>query len=683
MTPRHKAARALAERDIPCFPCRVGGKIPICKDDGDRKWSETTDLAQIDPWWGKADYNIGVRPMHFGWLAVDLDTYKPTGVSEALLALLPDTYTHGTPHGGFQKFYVTAEEFGNQSIGVNVDIRSRNGYVLWPPSVVDGVEYRVVADCEPVPLPERIAAVLKAKQTPAEDAIEYSDDGEDKMPEEARAYCAKLAATGKDHSSRWQLAASLVRNFGLTNATATALCEEYGLRTYPGGESGTSWAATLAHARKYGKGELGAGVAFQYPESDGVIPPLWKALAARDPSLMPPGEVMGYEPCEHHDIESLDCDCVREPILAGSERGKAILDRLITDRGGVATEPAKEENTARRFRRRRPSEARDQPPMIWLDADNLFPSGPRIMVIYAEKENLKTQFALAKGIEIVARTGGHVLYIAAEDGHGIDTSRLPAYVEKRGVDWQNLDDHWWPISEPIDLLHDSAQLVADVNSDGFKPSVVVIDVMTACTGALDLNMPGNGNALMNAAQQIANGFSALVILLTHPGKDSDRGPVGSYAFTARADVVLLLKRQGDTLAVYIEKMKSGPSGKSLAFAVESHQGIPLIGALKSFERKRSLTDDDAVLTHLATAHANCFETGLNDRELAELIAGEQRPGEDGAAFATRVAKLADSLRQRHKSTRYGEKATMAGGNQLYWRWHYGPKVEARGVPPIE
>jgi hypothetical protein len=607
LTPRHAEALRLAADGIPVIPCIADTKAPACGLPHGIN-DESADPAQIDTWWAQGDWSIGVRPWHMGLVALDLDLNKPGGVSEAFRDLLPKTLTHRTQSGNLHQFYKTTEPFGNGGIAQNVDVRCANGYVLWPPSL----GYEVLDTSEPVALPEQIAKVLKEKQEQDEVIEECPDIGFDVDVEGARKYLENL----REHPGRYQLACALVRNFGLSDATATALCIEYGIRI-ESLDSGQSWETKLAHGRKHGKGQLGEGVAFQHPEGD---------------------------------------------------------DRADTFDSYTAGEVSKAEgtNTARRFLRRRPSEAKNQPPVDWLDADNLFPSGPRIMVIYAEKENLKTQFVLAKGLEIVGRTGGKVLYIAAEDGHGIDTSRLPAYVEKRGLDWQNLDDHWWPISEPIDLTADTAELIADVKSQGFRPDVVVIDVMTACTGSLDINLPGVGNSVMNAAQQIAIGFGgALVVLITHPGKDDSRGPVGSYAFTARADVVLSLKRQGDTLAVSVEKMKSGPSGHSLAFAVEAYNGIPLIGARKSFERKRSPTGDDAIMGHLLAASAPDFASGLDDHQLAERIVGERQPNEPGDAYSTRVAKMAVTLRKKHSTSRFGESATLNGGRQLYWRWHLG------------
>jgi hypothetical protein len=70
-------------------------------------------------------------------------------------------------------------------------------------------------------------------------------------------------------------------------------------------------------------------------------PPLWLALSARDPSLMPPNEVIGHEQCSVH-RDAIAClekgDCNETPILAGTEKGQAMLQKMIEDLGGVAPE---------------------------------------------------------------------------------------------------------------------------------------------------------------------------------------------------------------------------------------------------------------------------------------------------------------------------------------------------------
>jgi hypothetical protein len=123
--------------------------------------------------------------------------------------------------------------------------------VLWPPSVVDGKEYTIADPREPVPFPPAIAATMHERAERTE-ACDRPDIGLDVYPDRAEEYCRRHAENGT-HPGRYQLAASLVRNFGLSNKTATELCEKYDLRMTPH-KSGTSWEATLAHVRKYGPG---------------------------------------------------------------------------------------------------------------------------------------------------------------------------------------------------------------------------------------------------------------------------------------------------------------------------------------------------------------------------------------------------------------------------------------------
>jgi hypothetical protein len=253
----------LAGNGIPVFPCKADKSPLTAKGFKDA----SADPAQIDAWWSKGDWNIGVRPWDMGLVALDLDHYKPGGVSAAFQEILPLTRTHLTPHGGEQRFYKAPEAFGNSGAAQNVDVRCAKGYVLWPPSIVDGVEYKVIDACEPVALPEVVANTLRAKATEVDDADECPDIGLDIDVGGARRYLQRLCDSD-GHPGRFQLACALVRNFGLSNATATALCQENEIRIEPL-HSGQSWEQKVANARKHGTGQLGEGVAFQVPEGDG------------------------------------------------------------------------------------------------------------------------------------------------------------------------------------------------------------------------------------------------------------------------------------------------------------------------------------------------------------------------------------------------------------------------------
>src|SRR5271165_930474 len=508
MTPRHVAALSLAEQGIPVFPCR--GKIPAVA--GGFK-AETTDLDQINAWWAEADYNLAVRPIHFGWVAIDLDTYKPDGVSQAVLDMLPATRTHATPHGGLQQFYATADEYGNQKLAVNVDVRSRNGYVMWPPSVVDGVEYRVLSALNAAPLPEAVADALRAKQQPDTEAVEYPDIGLDIYLPGARDYCAKLT----DHPGRWQLAATLVRNFGLSDATATALCEEFGLRTEPSGEGTTltSWADTLAHARVHGRGELGEGVAFTRPAGDDRA-------------------------------DTFDNYCV----------------------------PVERESRKKRFGGRLPSADATAPPVSYWDKHKTLPKGPVVGIASGETLNHKTGVMIKHGLDIVEQ-GGRVLYIAAEGAHGVRTARLPKAREARDMPWDKLDAAWRTEANTFDLLRpeDHAELSAEYAE--FSPNSIFVDVLTKVAN-VDINTPQGGAAIMAAAAKLATRFDATVIMAHHPGKDASRGPLGSVLLTALADFAWTVRAKDNKVWVHVSKMKDGPSDFSVPYGIDMTHGAPVI-----------------------------------------------------------------------------------------------------------
>ena len=243
-SPRHTAALELTARGIRIVPCRVGGKEPVIEQ-GFKKRS--ADPEQISKWWAEADYNLGVCPADLGCVALDLDLYKKDGVSKAILDMLPPTRTHSSPQGGRHLLYRTDALYSNRKFAVNVDLRCANGYIMWPPSVYEGKEYTIIDPRGPVPFPPAIAATLHERDERA-DACDMPDIGLDVYLDRAEEWCRKIAENDA-HPGRFQLAASLVRNFGLTNKTSTELCEKYGLRMTPH-KSGTSWEATLKHARK-------------------------------------------------------------------------------------------------------------------------------------------------------------------------------------------------------------------------------------------------------------------------------------------------------------------------------------------------------------------------------------------------------------------------------------------------
>ena len=260
-SPRHQAALVLVAAGCPVIVLRPGGKEP-CADDTGRRL-EIATVEQVNHLWAQADFNLGVRPFHLGLVAIDVDFHKGVDAAELAALQATPTRTHLTPSGGYHFLFKTPLKFGNHKLARNIDVRSEAGYVVWPPSAINGAEY-IIEDHPVAQLPGEIARRLEGKREAAE-RVTLADTGEDAMPEEADAYCASLVARDH-HPGRYALACALVRNFGLSDLTATALCERYGLRMHPS-NSRTPWHKVLQHARKYGTGEVGEGPAREDPDS--------------------------------------------------------------------------------------------------------------------------------------------------------------------------------------------------------------------------------------------------------------------------------------------------------------------------------------------------------------------------------------------------------------------------------
>jgi hypothetical protein len=153
------AALRYAELGYPVFPCAPGGKVPFTphgfKD-------ATTDAAQIEAWWEKTpDANIGVPTA--GLLVVDVDDPdNPWPADPTFAEDLAGSPISLTPRGG--RHHIFRQPMGKAwkntagRIAPKVDTRADGGYIVVPPSVVDGKMYQWAEtfelDVSPDQLPE-------------------------------------------------------------------------------------------------------------------------------------------------------------------------------------------------------------------------------------------------------------------------------------------------------------------------------------------------------------------------------------------------------------------------------------------------------------------------------------------------------------------------------------------------
>ena len=142
-------ALAYARRSWPVFPCLPGQKIPTTRH-GYR--DATTDPDQITEWFTRhPDWNLAIATGAPGPDVLDVDQHGPAGNGYAALGRLrraglldgAATYVR-TPNGGLHAYFTgTAQRSGHLS-AQHLDFLSAGGYILAPPSQVDGRPYQVL-----------------------------------------------------------------------------------------------------------------------------------------------------------------------------------------------------------------------------------------------------------------------------------------------------------------------------------------------------------------------------------------------------------------------------------------------------------------------------------------------------------------------------------------------------------
>jgi len=145
-----RQALAYARHGWPVFPCLPGQKIPATRH-GYR--DATTDEQQITDWFGRGrDWNLAIATGHPGPDVLDIDQHGPAGNGyHAFNKLRRVGLVDGaaayvrTPAGGMHAYFTGSGQHNGRLPGHHLDFRSAGGYVLAPPSQVDGKPYRLIA----------------------------------------------------------------------------------------------------------------------------------------------------------------------------------------------------------------------------------------------------------------------------------------------------------------------------------------------------------------------------------------------------------------------------------------------------------------------------------------------------------------------------------------------------------
>lgn len=176
LNPLLQAALGYARRGLHILTLRPGEKVPATAHG---VHDATTDETIIRQWWANNPlYNIGISCGPSGIVGVDIDTKdgKPGAQTwQELTASLgiPEngTLTAITPSGGRHKYFSKPDGviLGNTQgrLGEGLDTRGDGGYLVAPPSVINGTRYRWEDESVPVaPCPEPLIELLTREELP-------------------------------------------------------------------------------------------------------------------------------------------------------------------------------------------------------------------------------------------------------------------------------------------------------------------------------------------------------------------------------------------------------------------------------------------------------------------------------------------------------------------------------------
>ena len=146
------------------FPLAVNSKLPAIAG-GKGHNDATTDLNQIRAWWKDNEYNIGIACGSKSNLSViDLDGKQGMNSAKQLSPFIPDTRLVQTPKGTHIYLRHNVELKTTTNILDKIDIRSEGGYVVAPPSKVDGKEYKFKNPNAPIAFLQVVPDILKIRE---------------------------------------------------------------------------------------------------------------------------------------------------------------------------------------------------------------------------------------------------------------------------------------------------------------------------------------------------------------------------------------------------------------------------------------------------------------------------------------------------------------------------------------
>lgn len=559
----HAAARAYAKAGWPIFPICINAKNPACPNG---VHDATTDLTQIDEWWNAGDWNIGFCPEGAGMCVVDEDTDKGGHYDATTIE------TVRTPHG--RHFYYSGSlPPTSNKLAPHIDTRGRSSYVLVPPSIVDGFEYRAT---EP-------------QFFPLQD-YECSE-----LPDWVKTKCETNAQV-RDRSEN-------IKGDAVDRPAAIKVFKRYLERNpIPPEGAGSDDAVYRAIAR--GR-DLGLS-------DSSILGIIWLATGFDEEWIE--GKLINVETYGQNEP---GCDTPE----TGDEKWGGFARRYVsaTESEEGITEADRDAWT--------PHDPRDPATMSELsfyDTEGMIPHSPEgaIGIIYGKRGDHKTNTILSMLSDTCA---DRILYAAGEGAYGVERDRISARPSLAGR--IKILPRVPAFANPDDVR----SFLNGCNRLGWEPEIIVLDTLATVLAGEDEQTAVTASYLTDngPAGIIKREWNSTVIFIAHAGKDVAKGVRGSSGFEANADFVILVEADKDLRAIKCTctKMRDGYDGHSTYWTYDA-TGVPVPRQISEEDYLKLIkpkeTDDNTpiammIVPVLRSLKAYTFGTGLTRSQLADAM----------------------------------------------------------------
>lgn len=524
----HAQARRFAEAGIRVFPCLADAKQPATPNGFH---DASADLAQIDAWWTEnPNYNIGLVPEDAGWCVIDID---PGGEASWVEALdeggYDPTYEVQTPRGGRHLYFAGSLPSTASKLGVHVDTRGVGGYVLVPPSVVNGKPYEVLYDRPVAPLP----AWIPARLAKGNNRVDAGDKELDTPIAVARAtgYVRSLvsggdvAIQGRGGDARTVALFAQLKDLGVSGDTALRIVLEEG------------WNDACQPPWDHGDLMVKRDNGFRYAQNS--------AGAATDTRTA-------------------------EEAFGKSDAFRRILDKHKVRRA--------------RFKPWTKADFENEPEPTWI-VDGLIPDDSIVLWIGPSQSFksfmlLEVMLSVATGKPTFGATptAAPVLYGAIEDRPNIGKGRRRAWELARGIPKEDPLENFVVSDVPaIGMTEDFEAWIKETRAwlGQRRLKLIAIDTAGKTLAALNENDSATVRTFYQMCNALRDEFGCSVIAIHHSGKDAERGARGSSAWTADFDTVIETVRPDKGLLnveVVVRKHKNALEGQRWTFKGEKLAG---------------------------------------------------------------------------------------------------------------